>query len=178
MADICPQCEAHAGTVTYSCTVPGCLKLRFCGSACMMKHMGEHVKERDVMLEEAQAMVLRLVVVQYRQGWEDGTSEAEVRSRAMDWLANNGLDPHIPEDKERCQKVLAEYPGVRLDQCRSNQEQYKAAMSELKVAEKELSVLTDAAAELADLVDATVRGDYKPDTFTTQPVRTILGVPE
>jgi predicted nuclease with TOPRIM domain len=41
-------------------------------------------------------------------------------------------------------------------------------------AEAELARITDILAELADLMDATVRGDYKPDSFTTQPARLAL----
>lgn len=37
-----------------------------------------------------------------------------------------------------------------------------------------LSVLSAAATELADLMDATRDGDYAPDSFTTQPIRTAL----
>ncbi len=43
----CPQCGRPTGLAAYICLVPGCLKTRFCCAACILEHMGEHVRERD-----------------------------------------------------------------------------------------------------------------------------------
>jgi hypothetical protein len=63
----CPQCYRpiphKPGTVTYSCTVPGCMKIRFCCPHCMLthmgEHMGEHVRERDERIKELEAEVAK-----------------------------------------------------------------------------------------------------------------------
>lgn len=50
----CPECNREVseapGTMTYSCTVPGCLKIRFCCPHCILKHMGDHVRERNELI--------------------------------------------------------------------------------------------------------------------------------
>jgi hypothetical protein len=51
----CPECGREVpdkpGTVSYSCGVPGCLAIRFCCNACILAHMGKHVRERDERIE-------------------------------------------------------------------------------------------------------------------------------
>ncbi len=50
----CPECtrtvSEKPGTATYTCTVPGCLKFRFCCPHCILKHIGEHVKTLETKL--------------------------------------------------------------------------------------------------------------------------------
>jgi len=46
----CPECNRNMmspepGTISYTCMVPGCLKIRFCCCRCICLHMGKHIKE-------------------------------------------------------------------------------------------------------------------------------------
>jgi len=113
-----------------------------CVQSCMEAQV--KLEDNETKLSEAYAMILRLVVVRYRQGWEEGQSEQEVFDRARDFLFNVGLDLH--NDREACEAVLKEFPGVSLTQCRSNQEKYESLMDEVKDDKKEIvrqSILID-----------------------------------
>lgn len=52
----CPECHRRIASIaTYTCTVPSCFKARFCSPYCMLKHMADHVKERDESIAELNA---------------------------------------------------------------------------------------------------------------------------
>jgi hypothetical protein len=73
---------------------------------------------------------------------------------------------------------LLEEDGKEIERWRGERETFRKGWNEevdrRQKAEAELARITDILAELADLMDATVRGDYKPDSFTTQPARLAL----
>jgi len=61
------------------------------------------IAERD----EARAELLRLYMgAELHEGWEEEPTTLESSSRALDKLANWGLDPHIPQHRERVQAAL------------------------------------------------------------------------
>lgn len=102
--------------------------------------LASHVEDSKLQVENlrterdgARTLVLRLVVSQYRDGWESGETEVETRSRALDALSNWDLDPHC--NREACKEALANNPEVSLAQVRSNQEERESALRELKYAE-------------------------------------------
>jgi hypothetical protein len=66
----------------------------------------EEQRLRDALLR-SRAMLLRLYLVGYRSGWEEGESEEEIRQRVADYLSNVGLDPVL--DKTQCAELLEEY---------------------------------------------------------------------
>lgn len=55
----CPECyrgvSSKPGTASYSCRVPGCIKIRFCCAACICQHMARHVEERDDHISQLEA---------------------------------------------------------------------------------------------------------------------------
>jgi len=115
------------------------------------EHLRSHLAGE---MEAARRMVLRLVVVQYREGWETGETEAELSSRAIDRLANWGLDPH--NNPERCKEALKSFNGeVSLAQMRSNQELREATERELQECEKELEEANTRIEELKEKNDGT-----------------------
>ena len=98
---------------------------------------------------KTRALVLRLIVAQYRNGWETGESEEEIRSIACDHLYNWGLDPH--NNKEVCREILDKYnPEVSLAQVRSMQEKYSSALKEIEELEDENIKLAEEASKLKD----------------------------
>jgi hypothetical protein len=99
-------------------------------------------------------------------------------SRVLEWAARL-----LEEDGREIEKLRSDLFLAR-DALACVEQQYRNAMDptfagiianpRAEKAEAELARITDILAELADLMDATVRGDYKPDSFTTQPARLAL----
>lgn len=110
----------------------------------VLKRSRDLTKERD----DARAMVLRLVVVQYRDGWESGETEEETRDCAIDSLADWEMDPSV--NREACKLALSRNPEVSLSQMRSNQELRESTEQELVASEAELRAAEDTIAQLKD----------------------------
>lgn len=52
--------------------------------------------------------LLRLYLVQWRQGWEDGPTEEEVREEVSNYLANVDLDP--TNNKDAVYALIKQWP--------------------------------------------------------------------
>lgn len=57
----CPECLREPGPTTYTCTVPGCLKMRFCCPACILEHMGKHAAALESELSVAKSAIAGLM---------------------------------------------------------------------------------------------------------------------
>lgn len=98
--------EEYARWRHSKCNCPGCSRSR--DMAWEIQGLTERAHGLENRLNAAHYQLVQLYLVGWRQGWEEGLTEQEIREAVGDYLANVDLDP--TNDMEAVHRLLKAKP--------------------------------------------------------------------